>query len=259
MTTIITVLLLVVLFYVWRHFSAHRSVTYNLFKEIQNESADVERIKSLIELGADVNAKVQDGWTVLMAASYNQNPQVIKILLEAGADVNASSNEGETALMVAVLNKNSKVTQTLLEAGANVNAKTQDGNTALMLATSNENLKVVKTLLAFGADVNDKDNFGLTAFALAADNKNPEIAIALLKAGSDISLKTQINLHNLHSAEFEGIKKSILNSNDLFRAIMSEKLDLEYIRSLIQQGEDVNAKDDERLYSFNDCRFQTRV
>ncbi|MBR1604047.1 MAG: ankyrin repeat domain-containing protein, partial [Synergistaceae bacterium] len=57
-----------------------------------------EVIKLLIDAGADVNARNEDGKTALMAAArYNQNPEVIETLVDVGADVNARNEDGETA------------------------------------------------------------------------------------------------------------------------------------------------------------------
>lgn len=50
---------------------------------------DFDAVKALIEAGADVNAKDDEGKTALSWAARNHNPQVLKALVEAGADVNA--------------------------------------------------------------------------------------------------------------------------------------------------------------------------
>ena len=47
---------------------------------------------------ADVEARNEDGWTrLLLAARYNENPEVLQVLLDAGADATAKNGRGKTA------------------------------------------------------------------------------------------------------------------------------------------------------------------
>ena len=64
---------------------------------------------------------------------FNQNPDVITTLINAGADVNARNKYGSTPLMYASgANQNPDVITTLINAGADVNARDKDGWTPLM-------------------------------------------------------------------------------------------------------------------------------
>ena len=58
---------------------------------------DLETVKLLIENGADINAKDEDGYTVLMHASFNGYLEIVKYLIEKGANVN-EDKDGVTAL-----------------------------------------------------------------------------------------------------------------------------------------------------------------
>lgn len=60
----------------------------------------------LIEKGADVNAKDNDGKTPLMFASAFDNSRVVKLLIGKGADVNAKDNGGWSALIYAAYDGN---------------------------------------------------------------------------------------------------------------------------------------------------------
>lgn len=46
---------------------------------------DVQRVKTLIDEGADLNAVDQEGWTPYLAASASGNWTVMKLLQEMGA------------------------------------------------------------------------------------------------------------------------------------------------------------------------------
>ncbi len=55
-------------------------------------------MKYLKSVGADINAKDNDGWTPLYSASLRGQLEVVKYLKSVGADIHAKSNDGETPL-----------------------------------------------------------------------------------------------------------------------------------------------------------------
>jgi ankyrin repeat protein len=61
---------------------------------------DDETIRAIAGGGAEINAKDDRGWTVLMQETYFNRRPKIKALLEMGADVNAVNNDGKTALQL---------------------------------------------------------------------------------------------------------------------------------------------------------------
>ena len=157
----------------------------------------------LLAKGANVNAKDNEGKTVLMWAVDPQlsgSIEKVQALLEKGADVNAKDNNGRTALMWALSGHerfvsdifNPPIVQLLLEKGADVNAQDNRGQTVLMEVVSFwANAKfsaeplfspLVKELIARGADVNAKDPNGKTALMRA--QKNPKIVRLLKKNGA---------------------------------------------------------------------------
>ena len=140
-----------------------------------------ELIKLLIEAGANVNAKENDGRTPLMCAADKGHSEIVKLLIENGADVNAKNNYGHTSLMCAAGKGHTEIVKLLIEKGANVNAKNNYGRTPLMYAADEGHTETVKLLIEKGADVNAKDKDGRTPLMCAADEGHTETEMLLRK------------------------------------------------------------------------------
>ncbi len=79
-----------------------------------NDIGNAEIVKLLLQAGAEVNARTQNGLTPLMiAAKVNRNPEIAQLLLQAGAEVNAKDKAGQSALDYAVASRNSKIVDLL--------------------------------------------------------------------------------------------------------------------------------------------------
>jgi ankyrin repeat protein len=84
----------------------------------------------LLELGAVVNKGGQRGSTPLYCAAQNGHLEVVRFLVEYGADVDQANDNGQTPLMAASFKKNEKVFRCLIKHGANVQASTASGHRA---------------------------------------------------------------------------------------------------------------------------------
>lgn len=134
----------------------------------------------------DVNATHELGnWSPLHFAVSQASPEVIAILLEAGAKLNARTQDGFVPLHLAASAGSPEVVLTLLQAGANVHARAERGYSPLQLAAMYANNGAIAALVANGADVNSRDANGMTPLHTAARFGTPETVMILLAAGSD--------------------------------------------------------------------------
>jgi len=175
------------------------------------------RVKELIDAGADINAKDNNGRTVLNLAVEEGHTDVVKVLIangvdlndgslhgaaalgykdianmliNAGAYVNDRSDElGYTPLMSAALRENPEIIELLIANGADINARCVEMNTPLIYAAIYGCPKNAEVLIANGADINAKNNNGQTALMFAALNEHVEVARLLIDAGANVNAK----------------------------------------------------------------------
>ncbi|MBE9115246.1 ankyrin repeat domain-containing protein [Lusitaniella coriacea LEGE 07157] len=82
----------------------------NIMEELFDaiEDRDPKKICDLINLGCDINGNCgsafEDGITFLMVAVATGNLEIVKLLVQLGADVSAESHHGDSALLTSVLN-----------------------------------------------------------------------------------------------------------------------------------------------------------
>jgi len=158
----------------------------DLFKAVQN--GDMEQVKVLIEDGANVNARANDGWTALLIAMDKEYMDIAEELINARADVNAKENScGLTVLMHAVASGDLAILRKIIKAGANLDAKGKWGWNALMVASGRGgNIDIVRELIKAGVDVNAKTKLfgGDTALMIAQVEGNEEIGETLIQSGA---------------------------------------------------------------------------
>jgi len=129
------------------------------------DSKRVSIVNRLIDIGADVNARMLCGKTALIGASRLALDVVIERLIANGADVHAVTNGtmvGATGLVYAAGAGYRSTVELLIESGADVNARCADGSTALFWACHRGHVPVVSMLLDKGADKHLTGLMGLT-------------------------------------------------------------------------------------------------
>jgi Ankyrin repeats (3 copies)/Ankyrin repeats (many copies) len=143
--------------------------------------------KFLSDNGAHPNARGYLENTPLHSAACNGDLEMVQVLLKYKGDINARNENGKTLLHLTSQGSNSlqgssigpslsNVARLLLERGADVNARAKDQSTPLRLAAAQfGRVEVVHVLLQHGADVSAKDSSGRTALQVASEKGNYEI------------------------------------------------------------------------------------
>ncbi|OBT53419.1 hypothetical protein VE04_07004 [Pseudogymnoascus sp. 24MN13] len=140
------------------------------------------------ELKLDLNDVGVRHRTPLYAASWKGNIDVVKVLLELGADVTVADSNGETPLYVASHNGHVDVVKVLLEHGADVTVANISGWTPLNAASSYGHVDVVRVLLEYGADVTVANSNGLTPLYSASVDGYVDVVKVLLEYGADVTV-----------------------------------------------------------------------
>lgn len=129
------------------------------------EDGDIESVRRLLDATpALLHEKNEHGLTPLMCAvsSMDRTSQLVQVLIEAGANVNAKTDEGSTALhwMVDVNGPTGsgempgQIARLLVDAGADIEALQHWGWTPLMQAALQGTSDELQALVDVGGDVN---------------------------------------------------------------------------------------------------------
>jgi ankyrin repeat protein len=156
----------------------------------------------------------------------NSSPERLATEPQKTTQVEGRTNGLTQALFAATTNGGVDEVKKLISQGVDINAKNADGQTALHIAVSNDNKKIVQFLIEKGADVNTKNGNGRTPldtilsrsqFQISRNPHHAEIKELLLANGAQIL--------SIHGAVHSG--------------------DLEKVKEFLEQGTDINAKDED--------------
>ena len=104
---------------------------------------DQEKMRLLLDAGADSGAPGKDGGTALHQAASCDRDDLAALLIAHGANVNAHDQSGLTPLHIAAAGGHTAVVELLLTKDADVNAEAKDGRTPLSLVFGDAAMKAL--------------------------------------------------------------------------------------------------------------------
>src|SRR5690606_13155553 len=194
--------------------------------ELAITQRDPAKVWLLLEAGADPNASLHSGESLLMWAADAGETQAVKLLLDHGAVVDTRDpGFGQTALMFAARAGHEAIVALLLEHGAEVDAATTvkpapgfvapnsqpgfgfgvgiirggtpanrgrrepqpGGMTPLLYAARHGHVDVAEVLLEHGASIDLAEANGIWPLLMAISNDNPRMAHFLLERGAAVN------------------------------------------------------------------------
>ena len=159
---------------------------------------------SLIEKGADPEAKNANGETPLFSAAKTNDPSMIALVVKGGSSIKARDNFGSSPLHTAVRWDADASVKALVKAGIDVNAQNVAGKSALSEAALAGKLSIAKLLIDSGADINASDNAGRTILMDAIKGQNTDVIAMLLSNKANPQIQ-EINGRNAyHEAVLTG-------------------------------------------------------
>lgn len=151
------------------------------------KQGQLELIKSLVDTGANLDAKDTNGRTGLMLAAEMGRTKVLRYLLSKGVDVDMRDKGGMTAVACAALNGRTSCVRALINAGCDVNNRCSSGVTPLHRAAGGDHVEVVSLLVKAGANLEARNIFGHRPLHRAVITAFPRATAALLEHGCDVN------------------------------------------------------------------------
>jgi ankyrin repeat protein len=183
---------------------------------------DPAGVQSILDYGADVNARGRWGKTPLQQAIMRgRSRQIIELLIDRGADVNALRDDGKSAYYLAARFGRGDIADLLVQRGADrkllsgvdaivaqlglgdlalankiadldaiiVEDFDETDKTVIVDAARNGNIDAVKAILDFGLDIATQDNQGFSALHWAAWYGHVELVKYLIDRGAPLELE----------------------------------------------------------------------
>jgi len=163
-----------------------RGITADAYTLLESaDHGDYDSVKLLLESGMSPDMRAgKYGFSPLILAAIRGDTGIVSLLLQRGAEVDTRSNDGRTALMAAAWNGHQSIVQSLLAAGSSPDIANQDGWTAMHYAAWQGHAGIVGMLIDRGADPGRRNSDGWDV-AQTAEQQGFIRVIELIQARSN--------------------------------------------------------------------------
>lgn len=174
--------------------STNDDLDARLLKGVMQENVDVAKLA--LQDGANPNATFGAARApVLMIAAINNDVDMLETLVDSGADVNYKDDDGITALLVALENGASRAALYLIDKGAKpastsslIDKNTMVNNVLFNIKSSDARGELLGYLLSNGADPNEKGTLSVPPLELAIrQNDTKSIQILVCNGAESVS------------------------------------------------------------------------
>lgn len=141
-----------------------------------------DKMKTLIQKGADVNYHAKSGLSALSISIRVQDSLAVSILFESGKIL---YDKDENLVMLASSYPNSWIVKKLIENKFPIKKIEEHNYTTLMEACSYSSKETVEYLIQQGEDVNAQHSDKMSPLMFAVGSGKPDIVSVLLKYGAD--------------------------------------------------------------------------
>jgi beta-lactamase regulating signal transducer with metallopeptidase domain/ankyrin repeat protein len=165
-----------------------------LFKAAERNA--LEKVRPLLEQGANVNAVLSGDGTPLIAAAREGHIEMVRLLLDSGAKPSLGVSGDGNPLQNAAQEGHRDVVTLLLERGADIDAGIEGDGNALIMASGAGHVEVVTLLLDRGADIHKVVAGDENPIIKACEQGQLEVVKLLVARGADINSHVRVEFGN---------------------------------------------------------------
>ncbi|MEA1854033.1 ankyrin repeat domain-containing protein [Cytobacillus sp. OWB-43] len=176
---------------------------------------DKDHLLTLLNIGANINALDDEGNTAVMAATQQNQVEIVQVLIAHGADINIRNKRLDNVLLYAGAEGLLEIVQLAIQAEADTTITNRYGGIAIIPACERGHIEVVKELLTHSdTDVNHINNLHWTALLEAiilsdGGKTHQEIVQLLIDHGADITITDKDGVTPLQHARDRGYREMI--------------------------------------------------